>query len=106
MSDMDIFKAMADPIRRDILACLKESPKQSISDLTRHHKITRQAVTKHLNILVDAGVVNTHVMGKNRLHQLNPEPLKEMASWLAPYAKLWDQRLANLKTFLGEPDDT
>lgn len=103
---MDIFKTMADPIRRDIVACLKETPKQSISELTKHHNITRQAVTKHLNILAQSGLVRYQVVGKNRLHELNPEPLKTMVDWLKPYAKLWDHRLTELKAFLGEQDDT
>ncbi len=103
--NMDIFKAMADPIRRDILACLKDQPKQSINALTKNHQITRQAVTKHLNILVKSGLVQTQMVGKQRLHQLNAEPLKQVADWLKPYAALWDQRLANLKTFLGESDE-
>ncbi len=103
---MDIFKAMADPVRRDILACLKEQPKQSISTLTKNRQITRQAVTKHLNVLVKTGLVQTQMVGKQRLHQLNAEPLKQVADWLQPYAALWDRRLDKLKTFLGEPDDT
>lgn len=106
MIPMDIFKAMADPIRRDLLACLKDHPKQSINELTSNHQITRQAVTKHLNILVKTGLVQTQMVGKQRLHQVNAEPLKKVADWLQPYAEMWDQRLANLKTFLGESDDT
>ena len=102
---MDIFKAMADPVRREMLATLRKRPLLSISELSERQPMSRQAVTKHLNILVKAGLVQTEVVGKTRLHQLNAEPLKQMANWLQPYAALWDQRLNTLKTFLGEPND-
>ena len=107
---MDIFQAIADPTRRSIVAHLKNVPDQSITHLSENQSISRQAISrqaisKHLKILIDADIITKKKQGRHSLHTLNPEPLKEIAYWLAPYAELWDQRLSNLQTFLGEQHD-
>jgi DNA-binding transcriptional ArsR family regulator len=107
---MDIFQAIADPTRRSIVAQLIKQPAQSITHLCENQSInrqaiSRQAITKHLKILINADVIRTEQNGRHSLHTLNPEPLKEIADWLAPIAKLWDQRLANLQTYLKDQQE-
>jgi DNA-binding transcriptional ArsR family regulator len=99
---MDIFQAIADPTRRSIVAQLKNNSAQSLANLCVNQSISRQAISKHLKILVDADIVITKKKGRNSLHTLNPIPLKEIAHWLEPFAILWDQRLSNLQSYLGE----
>ncbi|MGJ8664638.1 MAG: ArsR/SmtB family transcription factor, partial [Marinicella sp.] len=65
--------------------------------------MSRQALSKHLNKLVNAGIINKRKSGKESLHRLNPDSLQEVATWLQPYAARWDQRLNNLKQFIEQP---
>jgi len=102
---MDIFQAIADPTRRNIVSQLMHNPAKSITSLCENQSISRQAVSKHLKILVNANIVTTQQRGRHSLHTLNPQPLKEIAHWLKPYAELWDQRLDNLQTYLKEQQE-
>jgi len=102
---MDIFQAIADPTRRELVAQLKNNPSQSITRLCKNQSISRQAVTKHLKILINANIVISEKKGRHSLHTLNPQPLKEIADWLAPIANMWNQRLANLQSYLKENPD-
>lgn len=99
---MDVFTAVADPTRRWILECLRTSGPQSISDLTKPLRITRQAVTKHLKHLIEAGLVMERPVGRKRMHHLQAAPLQEVDEWLEPYSKAWDERLDRLRTYLDE----
>lgn len=102
---MDIFYALADPTRRNIISELRLLNNQSITQLTNNQSITRQAITKHLNILTRVGIVKIIWKGREKHHSLNPDSLKELADWLKPYARLWDQRLDQLTEFLGENNE-
>lgn len=62
--------------------------------------MTRQAVSKHLAILEDAGLVRVHTRGRERLHSLDAEPLRDMASWVATYSTYWTERLDKLDALL------
>ncbi len=59
--------------------------------------MSRQAVTKHLAVLEDAGLIERWTQGRERIHALRGAPLREVADWLAPFEKLWDGRLSRLK---------
>ena len=99
------FQALADPTRRALLDRLRADTRaMSLSDLAAGLPITRQAVTKHLDALEDAGLVRVWARGRERLHQLEPAPLREVNDWLAPYAAAWDERLARLQSHLEETD--
>jgi DNA-binding transcriptional ArsR family regulator len=105
LDDMDaVFVAVADPTRRVLLDRLRSGGAQSISELTRGLPITRQAVTKHLAALTAAGLVRGRKVGRERRHELDPLPLRELDTWLEPYAKAWDRRLVALKQYLEDDD--
>jgi DNA-binding transcriptional ArsR family regulator len=85
----DVFKALADPTRRAILDELTERDDQTLFELcsrlaARHHVASsRQAVSQHIDVLVDAGLVRTRREGRYRFHHLDPRPLAEIADrWL------------------------
>ncbi len=87
----DVFKALADPTRRAILDELTERDEQTLFELcsrlaTRHQVASsRQAVSQHIDVLVDAGLVSTRREGRYRFHHLDPRPLAEIADrWLRP----------------------
>jgi DNA-binding transcriptional ArsR family regulator len=99
-----IFEALADPTRRQLLDRLRGSGPLSLSVLAEDQPITRQAVAKHLHVLSNAGLVSTWRRGRERLHALEPEPLREVEDWLAPYAAAWEKRLARLKKHVEVAD--
>ncbi len=97
-----VFTAVADPTRRRLLERLRGEGPLSISELAAPLPISRQAVTKHLEVLRGAGLVAVRKAGRQRLHHLEAAPLREVESWLAPYAEFWDRRLERLKRHLEE----
>ena len=97
-----VFVAVADPTRRLLIERLRRDGPSSITDLTTGLAITRQAVTKHLDALGAAGLVRIRRDGRQRLHELDAEPLQAVDDWLRPYAEAWDTRLDALRRHLGE----
>ncbi|WP_339721624.1 metalloregulator ArsR/SmtB family transcription factor [uncultured Paraglaciecola sp.] len=102
---MDIFTALADPQRRNIIEALHSRGKLSIKQLTMDSAVTRQAITKHLNILIKAKIVQADFIGKERIHKLNPKAMQSLFNWLAPFAQKWDDRLNNLAKYIGDQDE-
>jgi DNA-binding transcriptional ArsR family regulator len=100
-----VFTAVADPTRRLLLERLRSAGPASIATLGEGLPMTRQAVTKHLDQLRAAGLIRVRRSGRERLHELDPEPLREVDDWLRPYAEAWDRRLDALRRHLGEEPD-
>lgn len=98
----NVFNAVADPTRRRILERLRADGPLSIKELAVPLPISRQAVTKHLDALRAAGLIRMQRAGRERLHFLVADPLREVADWLEPYAEEWDRRLERLKQHLEE----
>ena len=97
----DVFAAVADPVRRQLLERLRREGPLSVSALAEPLPISRQAVTKHLDTLADSGLVRVRREGRERRHELAPGPLREVEEWLRPYAAAWDERLARLERHLA-----
>jgi DNA-binding transcriptional ArsR family regulator len=92
-----VFQALADPTRRTVLRTLSESGPATLSELSRRLPISRQAVTKHLALLQDAGLVVGNGDVRGRRYELTPGPLVEAMGWIADVGAGWDDRLARLK---------
>jgi len=102
-----VFEALADDTRRRILDRLREHGALSVTEVAEPLAMTRQGATKHLDVLVEAGLVNVRRDGRRRLHELNATPLLELRDWLAPYSAEWDRRLSRLRRLLeGEATET
>lgn len=100
-----VFQAVAEPTRRALLNRLRSEGTLSLGELAEPLDMSRQAATKHLKILEEAGLVTTWWCGRVKLHHLNAEPLGEVVDWLAPYSAAWDRRLEKLWSYLeGEND--
>jgi DNA-binding transcriptional ArsR family regulator len=97
-----VFEALSDPTRREILSRLRLRGALSVSEASDRLPMTRQAVTKHLDLLRDSGLVRVRWQGRQRLHELDPGPLREVERWLAPYSAFWDESLARLERHLEE----
>lgn len=94
------FLAISDGTRRHVLEQLRTQGPLSVTELSEPLSITRQAVTKHLDVLERAGLLEYQRLGRQRLHRLKAQPLEDVADWLAPYAEAWDRRLSRLHTHL------
>ena len=98
-----VFKALADPSRRQLLDRLHRSSGQTLTGLCAHLDMTRQAVTKHLGLLEKANLVATIWRGREKLHYLNPVPLHELYErWIGKYDRHRLQALSDLKKGLEQ----
>lgn len=98
-----MFRALADPTRRALLDELFARDGQTLVSLTAGHDMTRIAVAKHLTILEDAGLIVTRRRGREKLHYLNPVPIRLLHDrWVSKYTEPWAAGLAGLKRELEE----
>jgi DNA-binding transcriptional ArsR family regulator len=95
-----LFAAMGDETRLYLIGRLSTGQRGSISQLTRGSRLTRQAVTKHLRVLENAGMVRSFRDGRENLFEFNPEPLQAIKSFLDSVSEQWDEALARLKSFV------
>ena len=94
----DVFRALADPTRRSLLDELFAQDGQTLSALERRLPMTRFGVMKHLRVLEDAGLVTTRRRGREKLHFLNPVPIRLVHDrWVSKYAEPWAAGLSELK---------
>jgi uncharacterized protein YndB with AHSA1/START domain len=94
----EVFKALADPTRRSLLDELFKQDGQTLSALERRLPMTRFGVMKHLRVLEDAGVVVTRRRGREKLHFLNPVPIRLVHDrWVSKYAQPWAATLSDIK---------
>ena len=93
---MDVFSALSDPTRRELIRSLAEGP-ATATQLSRQFPISRQAITKHLAALDEAGLVDRNASGREIRYSLRTERLDEVSLWVAEVGASWDQRLAKLK---------
>lgn len=106
MSMDAVFKALADPVRREMLDSLRGRSGQTLGELCEGRGMSRQAVTKHLGVLEAANLVASERRGREKLHYLNPVPIQEIADrWIGKYERGRLAALAELKRRLeGETD--
>ena len=106
MSTDGVFRALADPSRRELLDRLHARSGQTLGELCDGLGMTRQAVTKHLAILEGANLVASLKRGRQKLHFLNPVPIHDIATrWIGKYQLGPLQALADIKSSVEEPDD-
>ena len=102
----EVFRALADPTRRSLLDRLYELDGQSLKALEAGLQMTRFGVMKHLRVLEEAGLVTTRRNGREKLHFLNPVPIRLIHDrWVSKYAEPWAATLSGLKETLEEEDD-
>ncbi len=96
MNTQLVFRALADPTRRDIVMLLADED-MTIGQLTDRFDMTRAAVKKHLTVLSDGGLITVEARGRERLNRLEPSGMAPVLDWLSYFDRFWDDRLANLK---------
>jgi DNA-binding transcriptional ArsR family regulator len=98
----DVFGALANPIRRQLLMALRAGPRTA-SNLSEGLPIARSAVSEHLALLREVGLVRVKNRGRERVYHLDPRPLTEVGAWLNVMLAFWTRRLSDLNE-LGEAD--
>jgi len=93
------FQALADPTRRAVLDLLRRGS-QPAGQIASAFPVSRPAISKHLRLLRRAHLVREHREGRNRVYQLNPEPLRAVDNWIEQYRVFWTNSLNNLKAFV------
>jgi len=98
-----VFDVIAESNRRRIVELLLDG-EQPVGVLVDALDVSQPAVSKHLRVLRDAGLVEARVDKNRRVYRLRPEPFQALDAWLAPYRKLWEQRLDDLGAHLDNMD--
>ncbi|RAV23328.1 ArsR/SmtB family transcription factor [Paenibacillus contaminans] len=103
----DVFDAIADPTRRRLIRLLAEAEAEEIPlhELTAQFRMGRTAVSKHLTILKEAGLVHDRKVGRETRFKLNASPLREIQDWVAFYSKYWSTNMLRLNQLLEEEDE-
>ena len=97
----DVFHAIADPNRRAIISLLANQ-KLTLSGVAKHFPISRPAVSKHIKILAESGLVVIRRQGRERYCEARLEKLDEVSDWVEKNRKVWEQRLDRLDEYLNE----
>ena len=97
----DVFTAISHRARRQMLDLLSEA-ERSVSDIAAHFEMSRPAVSQHLRVLLDAGLVTERRHGRERRYSLVPERLGPVRDWMAHYERFWDDRLQRLQKQLAK----
>lgn len=95
----DVFQAIADPTRRAIISLIAAQP-ATPNALAEHFDTSRQAVSKHLQILVECELIQQEQSGREIHYRLVPKKLKEIDKWLQPFRELWETRFNQLDAVL------
>ena len=95
----DVFQAIADPTRRDILVMLAKDA-MTPNGLAENFHTTRQAISKHIRILSECQLVTQEYSGREIYYSFNSKKLKEVDKWLQPFREMWDKRFDQLDTVL------
>jgi DNA-binding transcriptional ArsR family regulator len=101
VSQPDVFSALGDPTRREVLEQVAARGDATATELAAALPVTRQAVAKHLNVLAAAGLVQARRAGRETRYAPTPEPLGEAIAWMADLSAQWDARLARLRRSLS-----
>jgi DNA-binding transcriptional ArsR family regulator len=101
---MTPFDVLAEPNRRHILDLLRDS-EQPVGELVAQLRLSQPAVSKHLRVLREAGLVQVRGDAQRRLYSVRPEPLRAVDEWLAPYRAMWAARLDDLERHLDTMTD-
>ena len=102
----EVFKALADSTRRELLDRLRERDGQSLNALEAGLPMSRFGVMKHLKVLEEAGLLTTQKRGREKLHFLNPVPIRLIHDrWVSKYAEPWASALSELKQEMEDEDE-
>ena len=97
----DVFQAIADPVRREIIELLAEQP-MSVNSVAERFEVSRPAISKHLKILHECGIIAYDQQGRERLCMIKPKELIPAFMWIDQYRTLWEDRLDSFENYLNK----
>jgi DNA-binding transcriptional ArsR family regulator len=97
----DVFQAIADPTRRTIISMVSQQP-LNLNAIAENFDISRPAISKHIKILTECGLIVIKQQGRERYCQAKLKKLNEVSDWVEQYRQFWEQKLDALETYLGE----
>jgi DNA-binding transcriptional ArsR family regulator len=103
LGEMDVLTVLAEPTRRRIVDALRLR-ESSVGDLVTALEMSQPAVSKHLRVLREAGLVSSRSAAQQRIYRLEPGPFQELDAWLAPYRRLWTRHLEALEHHLDQKE--
>ncbi|RIX50221.1 transcriptional regulator [Paenibacillus nanensis] len=101
----DVFDAIADPMRRELIRLLAEAEEVPLHELTSQFSMGRTAVSKHLTVQKEAGLALDRKVGRETRFRLNAYPLQEVQDWAAFYSKFWRVNMLRLQQLLEEEEE-
>ncbi len=104
-SEDRVFAALADSTRRQLLRALAADSPRTITQLARDFPMTRQGITKHLDLLAEAGLVRAQPQGREKRYSFAPEPLDSVRGWIEAIERQWDERLGRLKDLVESDEE-
>jgi DNA-binding transcriptional ArsR family regulator len=99
-----VMRSLSDPTRRAVFERVVSSNEITVVELTRGSGVTQGAISQHLKLLKQAGLVAERAQGRNVYYRAEPEGLAPLVDWMAHYGVFWRERFANLRTLLKEID--
>jgi DNA-binding transcriptional ArsR family regulator len=105
-ANSDVFQAIADPTRRQILMLLSAQDEPTATEIAAPFGVTLSAISQHLRVLREAELVAVRKVGRERRYRLNAHPLREVADWVNEYQRFWSERLTALGALLDEEDES
>ena len=97
----DVFQAIADPVRRDIIGLLAQE-QLNLNTIASRFEISRPAISRHIKILRECGLVEIENRGRERYCQIKPQKLTEVANWVDQFRQLWEEKLDSFEAYLEE----
>lgn len=97
----DVFQAIADPTRREIINLIAHQS-QNLNSIADNFNVSRQAISLHIKILNECGLISITQQGRERYCEVKLKPLKQVSSWIDQYRKLWEERLDAMDDILDE----
>lgn len=97
----DVYQAIADPTRRAIIGMLATQP-QNVNAIAEHFDVTRQAISLHVKILTDCGLIFIRKEGRDHICEARLDKLNEVSVWVEQYRKHWESKLDSLETYLEQ----
>lgn len=93
----DVFNAIAEPRRREIISVLVDGKEHAVGDVVRALRMQQPAVSKHLRVLLKVGVVSVTKQGQSRLYRLNAKELKPVHDWVKTYERFWTHQIGQIR---------
>lgn len=101
---MDVFEAIAQPTRRSIVEMLAKGGQLSASEIAARFRVTPAAISQHLKILREAGLVRMRKQRQQRIYEVNPEAVRQLENWAEQMTTLWEQRLDALERLVSSEE--